>query len=79
MNMKAFRGSEHYWFAVHVRSRHEFRVLDRLTGSDIEAFLPIVEKLSRWKDRKKLVSFPLFPGYLFVHIDESPRSSAKST
>jgi len=22
----------------------------------------------KWKDRKKLVSFPLFPGYLFVHI-----------
>ncbi len=57
-----------YWYAVHVRSRHEFKVLDRLTKAGIDTFLPAVERLSRWKDRKKLISFPLFPGYLFVHI-----------
>ncbi|HAK89671.1 MAG TPA: antitermination protein NusG [Nitrospiraceae bacterium] len=57
-----------YWYAIHVRSRHEFKVLDRLTKAGIDAFLPAVERLSRWKDRKKLISFPLFPGYLFVHI-----------
>jgi len=37
----------------------------------MEAFLPVVERLNKWKDRKKLVSFPLFPGYLFVHINKS--------
>jgi transcription antitermination factor NusG len=60
--------SEIYWYAVHVKSRHEFKVLERLTSAGIDAFLPVVERLNRWKDRKKLVSFPLFPGYLFVHI-----------
>jgi transcription antitermination factor NusG len=55
-----------------VRSRHEFKVSERLTKSGIEAFLPIVERLSRRKDRKKLISFPLFPGYLFVHIKRNP-------
>ena len=60
--------SECYWYAVYVRSRHEFKVLDRLAESGIEVFLPVVERLNRWKDRKKLVSFPLFSGYLFVHI-----------
>ncbi len=59
---------EYYWYAVHVRSRHEFKVLGRLTKAGIDAFLPVVERLNKWKDRKKLVSFPLFPGYLFVHI-----------
>lgn len=59
---------EIYWYAVHVRSRHEFKVFDYLNKSGIEAFLPIVERLSKWKDRKKLIDFPLFPGYLFVHI-----------
>jgi transcription antitermination factor NusG len=57
-----------YWYAIHVRSRHEFKVLDRLTKAGIDAFLPVVERLNRWKDRKKLIDFPLFPGYLFVHI-----------
>ena len=60
-----------YWYAVHVKSRHEFKVLERLTGSGVETFLPVVERLSRWKDRKKLVDFPLFPGYLFVHIQKN--------
>lgn len=60
--------SEYYWYAVHVRSRHEFKVLDRLTKAGIDTFLPVVERLNRWKDRKKLVKFPIFPGYLFVHI-----------
>ena len=59
---------EFQWYVVHVRSRHEFSVTERLMKSGIDAFLPVVERLRRWKDRKKLVAFPLFPGYLFVHI-----------
>lgn len=59
------------WYAVNVRSRHEFKVLERLTKAGLEAFLPVVERVSRWKDRKKLVTFPMFPGYLFVHIIRS--------
>lgn len=59
---------EHFWYGLYVRSRHEFRAYELLTRASIEAFLPAVEKLRRWKDRKKLVTFPLFPGYLFVHI-----------
>ncbi|MBI4843595.1 MAG: UpxY family transcription antiterminator [Nitrospirae bacterium] len=59
---------EPQWFALNVRSRHEFQVRERLTMKGIEAFLPTVERLRRWKDRKKMISFPLFPGYLFVHI-----------
>ncbi|BCB96349.1 transcription termination factor NusG domain protein [Dissulfurispira thermophila] len=66
--MELTETSELYWYAIHVRSRHEFKVLDRLTNAGIDTFLPVVERLSKWKDRKKLISFPLFPGYLFVHI-----------
>ena len=59
------------WYAIYVKSRHEFHVFERLSRSNIDAFLPTVEKLNRWKDRKKMVSFPLFPSYLFVHINKS--------
>ncbi len=59
------------WYAIYVKSRHEFHVFERLSRSNIDAFLPTVERLSRWKDRKKIVNFPLFPGYLFVHISKS--------
>jgi len=61
------------WYAVHVRSKHEFQVRERLRQADIEVFLPVANRLRRWKDRKKLISFPLFPGYLFVRINRSPQ------
>ena len=30
--------------------------------------MPLHEVVSKWKDRFKKVQFPLFPGYLFVHV-----------
>ncbi len=61
-----------HWYAVHVRSRHEFQVTDRLKLKGMEIFLPTVEKLRKWKDRKKLIAFPLFPGYVFVRTTREP-------
>src|SRR5690348_5115749 len=61
------------WFAVWTRSRHEGRVVSQLENKGIEAFLPTITRWSRWKDRKKRIDWPLFPGYCFVHID--PRDS----
>lgn len=56
------------WFAVSVRSRHEFTARDELVKKGITTFLPSVEKLRQWQDRKKVL-FPVFPGYLFVQIE----------
>jgi transcription termination/antitermination protein NusG len=56
------------WFALYVKSRHEFSVETELFNKGIEVFLPAVKKHSQWKDRKKLIDYPLFPGYLFVNI-----------
>jgi transcription antitermination factor NusG len=42
-------------------------VADRLAMQDTEVFLPKVERERKWKDRKKRVAFPLFPGYIFIH------------
>jgi transcription elongation factor/antiterminator RfaH len=60
------------WYALHVKSRHEFVVSGELQRKGIETFLPSVTKLNQWKDRKKRVEFPLFPGYLFVSIAPEP-------
>ena len=32
-------------------------------------FLPTITRWSRWKDRKKRVDWPLFPGYCFARFD----------
>jgi transcription antitermination factor NusG len=62
------------WYAVLVKSRHEFVAQSELGRKGIEAFLPSVKRLRRWKDRKKLVEFPLFPGYLFIRILQNPEA-----
>jgi transcriptional antiterminator NusG len=62
------------WYALYVRSRHEFVVRDELQRRGVETFLPSSTKLRWWKDRRKQVEFPLFPGYLFVHIHPDPES-----
>jgi len=56
------------WYAVYTRSRHEQVVKRQLDGKGIENFLPFHEKVNQWKDRKKRIQLPLFPGYLFVRI-----------
>jgi len=56
------------WFAVATRSRHEKVVAEQLWQKQIECFLPLREVVSHWKDRRKKVQFPLFSGYLFVHV-----------
>ena len=56
------------WYAVTTRSRHEKVVAEQLWQKEIECFLPLRDVLSKWKDRRKKVRFPLFPGYLFVNV-----------
>ena len=57
------------WFALWTRSRHEQVVREQLQRKQIEAFLPTVTKWSRWKDRKKKIDWPLFPGYCFARFN----------
>jgi len=63
-----------FWYALYTRSRFEKRLLEELSGRSVEVFLPMREVLSRWKDRRKRVWFPLFPGYIFVHYIDTPEN-----
>ncbi|MBI4640374.1 MAG: UpxY family transcription antiterminator [Candidatus Tectomicrobia bacterium] len=56
------------WYAIYTKPRHEKRVDSQFIERGITHFLPLVKRLSSWKDRKKLVAFPLFPGYIFGHF-----------
>lgn len=61
------------WYAIWTRSRHEQVVRQQLEQKGIDVFLPTVLKWSRWKDRKKQVSWPLFPGYCFARFNADQR------
>jgi transcription antitermination factor NusG len=56
------------WYAIWTRSRHEQVVREQLERKGLEAFLPTITKWSRWKDRKKQIEWPLFPGYCFARF-----------
>jgi transcription termination/antitermination protein NusG len=62
-----------HWFALWTRSRHEQVVREQLALKQIEVFLPTVTKWSRWKDRKKKIDWPLFPGYCFARFNPRER------
>jgi transcriptional antiterminator NusG len=61
------------WYAIWTRSRHEQVVREQLEQKGFEAFLPTIPKWSRWKDRKKRIAWPLFPGYCFARFDAGAR------
>jgi len=66
------------WYAIWTRSRHEQLVRQQLERKGVEAFLPTITRWSRWKDRKKKIDWPLFPGYCFARFPpQSPLSILK--
>jgi transcription termination/antitermination protein NusG len=65
VDMLVERTAGAHWFAIWTRSRHEQVVREQLERKKIDAFLPTVPRWSRWKDRKKKIDWPLFPGYCF--------------
>lgn len=59
------------WYAVHTRSNCEKRISSRLTEIGVESFLPSFQEVHQWRDRKKVIDVPVFPGYLFVRFADS--------
>jgi transcription antitermination factor NusG len=61
------------WYAAYTSPRHEKYVARQLDERSIDSFLPLYRSLRRWKDRRKQIELPLFPGYVFVHFDLQQR------
>jgi transcription antitermination factor NusG len=54
------------WCAVYTRHQHEKTVSEMLESKGFEVFLPLYDSTRKWKDRRKVLSLPLFPCYVFV-------------
>lgn len=61
------------WRVFYTRPRNEKKVAERLEARGLDVCLPLRTVLRQWSDRKKKVQEPLFPGYLFAHVDERER------
>ncbi len=54
------------WYALRTQHQHEKAAADSLSNKRIETFLPLYQTVRQWNDRKKRLSLPLFPGYIFI-------------
>jgi transcription antitermination factor NusG len=61
------------WLALRVKSNCEKIVAAVVQNKGFEEFLPLCRSSRRWSDRLKSVDTPLFPGYIFCHIDPNVR------
>jgi transcription antitermination factor NusG len=62
-------GDRRRWYALHTRANHEKCLAEQFTQLSVEHYLPLYESVRRWKDRRKTLQLPLFPGYILVRID----------
>jgi transcription antitermination factor NusG len=67
--------SSRNWFAVFTVPQNEKSVVKHLSLREVESFLPTYETVRVWKNRQRMkIVLPLFPSYLFVHINSRERT-----
>lgn len=59
------------WFVIYTRPQHEKKVQADLIKRGLQTFLPCINTLRNWADRKKYVNTPLFPSYIFVYLESN--------
>jgi transcription termination/antitermination protein NusG len=65
---RAPSNEEECWYAAYTCANHEKKVAAQLQARSIEHLLPLYSSRRHWKDRRVLIEFPLFPGYIFVRL-----------
>lgn len=55
------------WYALYTRSHCELLVYNQLAIKGFQVFFPRMEIWSRRAGQQRLISVPMFPGYLFLH------------
>ncbi len=65
--------TEIHWYAAYTCANREKKVAAELEKRSVEAFLPLYNSLRRWKDRRVRLDLPLFPNYVFVHLQLAER------
>lgn len=67
------------WYALYTKHHHEKKSADLLARKGIEAYLPLYSSLRQWRDRRKRLEVPLFPGYVFIRSTLENRTEILGT
>jgi transcription antitermination factor NusG len=65
--------TQHYWYALRVKSNREKLIAQALHQKGFEHFLPLYRTQRKWSDRVKDLELPLFSGYVFCRMDPAYR------
>ncbi len=61
--------AQNNWYAIYTRPNAEKRVFDKLTLLGYDTYLPLVNSIRIWSDRKKKISTPLISTFVFIKIE----------
>lgn len=67
-----------HWYVLYTKSNCEKKVSEFLFKKGIEVYCPLNKIYRQWSDRRKQLSVPLFPSYIFVNVAENELSLLKS-
>jgi transcription antitermination factor NusG len=58
-------------------ARHEKRVAGQFEEKRVKTFLPLLQQVHRWSDRRSMVEVPMFSCYAFVRIAQTTEERLK--
>lgn len=59
------------WYAIYTKPRHEKWIAEQLQEKRVLTFLPLLQQIHFWSDRRCKVEIPLFSCYAFVRIAQT--------
>src|ERR1700685_1953763 len=72
-----FTPDESNWYAIHTKPRHEKWVVGQLQEKRVFTFLPLLQQIRQWSDRRSKVEIPMFSCYAFVCIVQAKEERLK--
>jgi transcription antitermination factor NusG len=65
------------WYAIHTKPRHEKWIAGQLQEKRVFTFLPLLQQIHQWSDRRSKVDVPMFSCYAFVRIVQTAEERLK--
>jgi len=72
-----FKSQELNWYAIRTRPRNEKWIAGQLQGKGVFTFLPLLQQIHQWSDRRSKVVIPMFSCYVFVHTAQTAEERLK--
>ena len=65
-----------HWYVAYTFPNAEKSVQRALSKMQIDSFLPLHAQVRHWSDRRKVISVPVFPSYIFISSPHNERYEA---